>query len=77
MSYRIFSFINITFGFSEEEHIFLPLLWDVRNFNVLLKGLVKILELLVESLSFIGLFEVFYAMTNVLCLLGVTEIVEG
>jgi hypothetical protein len=42
---------------SEEEHIFLPLLWDIANLNVFLKSSVKIFEFSFESSTLFGVLE--------------------
>lgn len=62
---------------SEEEHIFLPVLWDVRDFDVLINGLVQFMELLAESLSLMGVLEVLEVMLEIGGLFGVFEVSEG
>lgn len=63
--------------FSEEEHIFLPLLWDVGDLNVIVDGHIQLLELVFQKLSFFRVFEVMEGSSEGVCLLGVSEVMES
>jgi len=61
---------------SEEEHIIFPVLWDISDLNVLFDGLIKILELSLESFSFWRSLEIMQALVEGAGLLGLAKILE-
>lgn len=63
--------------FSEEEHIFLPLLWDVGDLNVFVDGRIQIMELVFQHHSFFRVFEVMEGFSEGVCLVGVSEVMES
>lgn len=62
---------------SEEEHVILPVLWNIRDFDVFFESLVKILELFLQHSSLLRVLKTFQALSKIVCLFGITKSLES